>query len=368
MRTLIPCGIALAASACHAPPALLWLWACQAPFGSDRHNLQSDRVAAVTLQLDDATASPLPYDVIAGRPYTDEGVERLWFLLAPGDDPRDPDLLETEPDAFELFPTFPRTDESQPLLLATTFPSGWVERTVITVPALGVAPMETPTGLTVQAIDGWTLTSPTEDELDVEERAAAPTSPSDHVPLSGWGRVTADLPTTANLVRTRWMQVGDRGTFLELNPTTTDWAAGQLLLDDLEIEEATPADAGPGTWLVVALSDDTSPTALAADVWVGAPLPGAWVHHRWMASDPPVEAEGFYRVTLRPDESAPTGLRLENTTSVTLPELVGDDPFGVEALGCEGPVSGPFNPTWLFQGRCRRAQVAGATVVVEASP
>ena len=82
---------------------------------------------------------------------------------------------------------------------------------------------------------------------------------------------------------------------------------------------------------------------------------------RWLAS--PIA--GPVRATLVADDAAPTGIGLQDPVAVDPTELPDVDPYGTEALPCTSAVSGPFDPSWLVDQRCSRAQIVGATVVIE---
>src|SRR5690606_29664438 len=116
----------------------------------------------------------------------------------------------------------------------------------------------------------------------------------------------------------------------------------------------------PGWVTVVGLSLGEAPAWTAIDLPVGEPGPGAWVGGRFLPADTPVE--GDVLVTLLADDASPTGLRLAD------PEPLGEAGWGTDALPCAAPVDGPFDPRWLFEGRCTRADVAGARVGLRTDP
>ena len=102
------------------------------------------------------------------------------------------------------------------------------------------------------------------------------------------------------------------------------------------------ADGAGGKWQVV-------------DVAVGARDDGAWVGGRWI----PGAIDGWQQVTLVADDDGPSGLAAAVVVPVDPTTLVGDDPYLTAGLPCTG-----FLPDWLVDGRCLRADLVGATVVL----
>jgi hypothetical protein len=169
------------------------------------------------------------------------------------------------------------------------------------------------------------------------------------------------------------MTVGGRGTFLELDNQRTDWAAGDLVLDDLEIEEATPIEPGVFTVLALAVDGAAGNVARAQEHWLGPAEVGFVTAGRWLSADAEVADASWIRATLAADDMSPTGLALVDVTALdTAPDLTGDDPWQTASLSCAGlsteDRSAPFSPSWLFDSRCTRDDVVGATVILEASP
>src|SRR5690606_10026619 len=132
----------------------------------------------------------------------------------------------------------------------------------------------------------------------------------------------------------------------------------RLRFDDDAIVEREPLD--PGFVTVLGLALGATPAWAAIDLPVGEPGPGAWVRGRFLPAETPVH--GAVRATLVADDGSPTGLRL-----VDVDPRDGED-WDTDAVPCDAPVDGPFDPVWLFDGRCTRAAVAGARVGLRADP
>ncbi len=340
----------------------LW-WAllgCQEPFDVDRHDLVGFRIAAMQATPADAGEVTTPHValVVDGRPWSDGNVDLRWFWIADSDAFDTLDPLST-PDAVGPTPAMQVPEHTQTLGLIALHGSD--ERRALTtvrseaqrVPQLSDLSLET-LPLQISALEG--------SQLDVEVRRDLESTPADHVPVDGLGRLQAHFasePTTD--VWVRWMSTA--GTWFELDALTADWVPGDLRVDDDEIEEpVTPLRAGGVTVLALALGEPGDTRFRAADVYVGPPPAGVWVGGRHIPTDPPIEigAGQFARGRLVSDDSAPSGLRLVDAEAVDDPDL---DP-GTDALPCQLPRTGPFDPLWMLEGICSRTAVDGTQVVL----
>ena len=91
--------------------------------------------------------------------------------------------------------------------------------------------------------------------------------------------MSAEIPGAS---RTRWMS--ERGTWLELDPFVADWAAGDLVLDDGDVEEASLLSTGSVGVLASAFSDSGATTWRAMELHVGERPSGLNVHGWWLAT------------------------------------------------------------------------------------
>lgn len=341
----------------HAVLLVAALTACQEPFGADRHDLVADRIAAVTAAARGSELVLHPWLVVDGRPWSDAAPDVRWYNL----DPEDPDVDVIAPEtatALAVGPvaTVPRTGAWG---LIVRFPSGAEARAqLVTSPS--ALPLVGAARLQVGLLD-LDFDEATEEELALDARrglSAEPVTGTPSVPAGRWSRLSLGWDAVPpDLDRVRWMSTSRRSTFLELDAGTTDWATGELVLDDLEIEEATPLSPGPTTALALAVSTGGLHQAFAADIWVGDPEPGVITRGRWLGT---AAAGAVLTGTLVADDEAPTGLRLQDAVAS---DSVED--WGTDALPCHVAVSGPFDPSWLFDGSCSRAQVVGQRVSVE---
>jgi hypothetical protein len=333
---------------------LLGLVGCQAPFGEARQRLAGDRVAAITLSHEaDGVVRPAAWTVVEGRPWADEPPELMWSWLPDGVSPDTPPAAPVV-GAWPAL-TRPATASVPRLRLEARFASGEVSIAVIDVPEAGLPPLD---GLDLALLPGRPLADATETELARDARLAEPAEPADAVPVGTWARLAVRSPPPDG-TRVRWMATA--GTVLELDATSTDWAPADLVLDDLDVEEATPLESGVVTVLALAVDGRGGNVAAARDVPVGRPGAGMPVSGRWLPGDGlSPETVGWFRGRLAADDASPTGLRLDDATPVDPPAGA----YGTETLACAGPTPGPFDPTWLLDGRCTRADVVGADVVV----
>ena len=355
------------------------LLACRGPVGGDRHLLtDGDRIAAITLTpTGDDQVLAHAYLVAGGQLHSERAVALRWAWL-------DPELpveaqLEGPLDAVSApAPQLDLPDPSGPNLLGleATFPSGAVRRAFVEVdgtpalrPALDILSFSA-LPLALEASSPETLAAESRDSLE-ETPVDAP------LPRDRWLRLTPEWPaddtglTEAAPDRVRWMATG--GTFLELDARRTDWAPAELVLDELALDsEITPLPEGEViTFVVLALDGAGGQQVLVTDQIVGAP-PGddlLRVGTRWIGIDPPPPSGTTHVAGLFVSEpSLPSGLALSSATPVPASSLPAENPYGTETLPCTQAVSGPFDPTWLFQGVCARGQVQGQRVVLELDP
>jgi len=331
------------------------LFACQEPFGTDRHDLEGVRIAAVRADVDGGDISPRAALVVDGQLWADERVSLAWFRVDDADALQQ--LSPIEPaHGVGPAPTFERRDTPYVGLIAQ-FGNGEERRALLQVSESPVS-IE---ALDVAVVDGVDLLTVQPPELTADARAGWTTTAAAHVPEAGFARLS--VSTDAELAPTsRWMAVGGSGSFFELDRSTTDWAAGELVVDGDEVVEQVAAEPGPSTILVLAVDGQGGSDFRAQELWIGPPSTGVVTHSgRWLGTDVPVEGE-LVRGVLEADDSAPTGLRLMSAEPAALP-LPGFDPYGTESL-CES-VLGPFDPSWLLDGRCTRGDLLGETVVVQ---
>lgn len=338
--------------------AISALFACQTPFGTDRHVLEGDRIAAIAVSRDASGVHARPALVVDGALWSDTAVDLRWYALADGGSAAD--LDPTAPsDADGPAPILPA--DAPQLALIATFPSGAERRAVFDVPATDAALSITAIDLSV--VDTPTIVDATAPDLTRDARLAWTTNPASFVPVGAIARFAAQTADATPFLR--WMGHGG-GSVFELDDTRADWAAGALSVDRKgeEIVDHTPRDAGTEGLLALALGSDSTTAFRAFDVWVGEPTTGVWVGDRWLPTDATAPA-GLVAGVLVADDDVPAGLRLDSAAPIAPIDLPATDPYGTDALGCVG-VSGPFDPSWLVDGRCTRAQLLGAAIVVEA--
>lgn len=321
-------------------------FACQAPFGSDRHDVETDRIVAITT----ADGDLRPVLALDGRLGRNADASFTWYLLTDGAPipPADAGVTpwSTEPTVAASPGTYG---------LRVTFPSGTVREAVLTLqttsgPVTGGIALEQ-VGLPFAPMDD-------EEALTAAARAGAtPSALSGAAPPGTWVRARADVVPEAT-DRVRWMQQGPADavgvTFLELDATTTDIALGALVLDDLAIDESIPADPGVRTLLALVLGPLGAHSLVARDLEVGAG-DGTWV--RWSDALLPadVRATSAGTATLRADDATPLGLRAEAVE------------IGVDEVPEAPPCAGNARPlTALLDGRCSAADLDGTVVAVEA--
>ena len=314
--------------------------ACQEPFDTDRHDLVGFRIAAVSVAVDTPAdvVRPRAAVIVDGRPWAEDPVELAWYRVdAPGDvallDPLspaaavgpEPELALSEEAAF--LGLVARSGDREDRAFIEIFPS---------------APtFDGPAGFAVEALP---LAVPELEgpELLLEARRSLVPEPSDAVDPGGFVRITASVEGDPLV---HWMATA--GTFFELDRHTTDWAAGDLRLDDEEIDDGrSTLEAGWVTVVGLALGEPGETRFGATDLAVGDPGPGIWTGGRFVPTDAPVSwTDGtVVRGTLVADDASPIGLRLTETTVEPTPV----EDYGTSRLSCLVPRNGPFDPAWLL--------------------
>jgi len=348
------------------------LAACQAPFGVDRHDLVGDRISAVTTTAAGAGAvTAHVWLTVDGHAWSASAIDASWYAYEGANTAAEVDAVDrSSPVATGLTPTLSLPEGGASFVLIVTFPSG-TERTALL--SLGGEAVDYPSAtVTLGALSALSFTEATPEELAIDARAALVPEPASQAEAGTWSRLSlafsADPPAT--FTRARWMNTRRGTTFLELSDTESDWATGAVLLDDLEIDAAEPAEPGVTTLLALAQDATGHHRAWARELWIGAPTDGGLVSQgRWMQSDLASSPASGARVaaTLTADDTAPTGLVLTDAAEISAGEADPNDPWGTLALGCApvGPAGAPFDPTWLFDGSCTRDAVVGARVVLE---
>ncbi len=316
---------------------VLALLACQEPFDADRHDLRGDRIAALSVHVADGVVRPRAALWVGGRGWSDAPVDLAWGCVA------DTDAVAAL-DPADAIATGPAPDVACDAILAlvATFPSGALERAFVAVPADAAAGVVGELSREILDLRIAGLAGP---ELLPDARGALEGTPGADVPPGGFARFAADVPDGATA---RFMATS--GTFFELDASTADWAAGDLILDDDELDAAVADPPGVSTLLVLAVTPSGANPFRAAEVWVGPADPGVWLGDRWVPADEPFA--GTASVTLLADDASPCGLRLA-------PPVGSADP-----PAC---LAGAFHPDLLLDGTCLRSELVGATVLVDAA-
>lgn len=340
---------------------IIVLLACQEPFGTDRHDLVGFRIAAVGVEAtpDGSTVHPSAAIIIDGHPWAPQPADLSWYWVADADEALQLDPLSEAagvgPDPGLLLSAGART------LALIARHDGREARAILDVPR----PPATLPALThlQRASLPLNLSTVQGSALTLEARRALQPGDDPQVAAGGFLRLSATLeggkPDTALV---RWMATA--GTFLELDASTTDWAAGELQLDEDEL--ATPPIAlEPGAVTLIALlvGDRGEVDFHATDLMVGPPGDGLWTAGRWIPTDGPVDwSEGdAVRGTLITDDASPVGLRLIDAAPEPAAAITD---WGTPGLDCLVSRDGPFDPGWLLTQICGRGGVAGKTVAI----
>lgn len=340
---------------------VLILWGCQEPFGEQRQDLSGFRIASLTAPAAKAGefTTPQVSMVVKGRLWSDEPVSLQWHWVAPDLNSVRRLSTETTPHDTGASPSMLRPAGDDWLALVAVAPDGEVAKAFLEVPTEPSDATDL-SALNWSGLD-WSINHITAEELTVETREAEPLLDTLTVDPDGFLRFEAQLVSPSSDVTVRWMAT--QGTWLELNPHTADWTPGHFELDGDDLEETRPGEDGAVSVLALALDRKGHGSVMARDLWVGDAPPGMYTHGRWLAGAP---HSGWVLARLEADDASPSGLALTDITA--LDELPDDDPYGTDALPCAK--AEPFDPNWLLQQRCVRADVIGHTVAlwVESTP
>ncbi len=349
---------------------------CQVPYGPGRHDLVGDRIVAISASpAGGAAGDAIEMRALLledGHLWHEAPLELSWGFV----DPNQPEAAEDfDPGAAIAFGprpslTLPEGDTAR-VALAATFPSGTTLRGYLDLPVGAPSSPITLDAFSVVRVDALSVEAlgtgdlPAE-SLDLAARRELTSAPGAIAP-GDFARLTIAAP---DATRVRWMSTaGQTGTFYELDDRATDWAAGHILRDDEDIEEATPIAPGPQTFIALVVDDAGSVAWRAQDLAIGELDAQLIVGGRFMG--PASEASGLVRGTLVADDTLPAGVRLEEPEPVAASDLDPLDPYGTAAWTCaESGSDGatlPFDPEWLMTG-CSRADVTGSTVVVRVGP
>ncbi|MBW1880276.1 MAG: hypothetical protein JRJ84_18095, partial [Deltaproteobacteria bacterium] len=226
---------------------LLVIAGCQEPFGSDRHDLEGDRIAAMAVDPAGAPGGdPMTVRValsVDSRPWSDDPVALDWHWLEDDDVHVVADLEPgDEADGQGPAPTLtvPEGEGTVRLALVAAFPSGRVRRAFLD--------LERGVGHTHPRLAGLSF------------NPGGPVSPGDMLTVAA---VMADLQETPPMVR--WMTVRGRGTFTEQDRLTALWEAAEVVTDDDEVVSRDLLEVGPVTFLALAITETGDNDFLAED-------------------------------------------------------------------------------------------------------
>ena len=351
--------------------ALLLFVGCQQPFGGDRHDLEGFRIAAVNATPGGGiTGDLIEAEAIVvqdSRLWSDEAPELHWVWSDTALPSAIAALLPAESDAIGPAPSLTIPYSNANLVLIATHPDGAQRRAILPIPdqrPQHLAP--TPEGIQVLST-GMSMDSVTATDLELEARTHWQTHPAEFVPEGHIGRLRAvfsDPPEDG--ITVRWMATGPFGTFLETDSVTTDWMPANAHLEEDSWVIRDPLPPGVRSLVASVIHPGNANATRISELWIDTPAPGIWTPGgRWLATDVQWPETTLVEGTLIADDLAPTGLALHDTRALLPNELAPLDPYGTETLACEARVEGPFDPDWLATGRCLRAAVVGAVVVLE---
>lgn len=334
---------------------LALLLACQQPFGTNRHDLEGFRIAALAAEPaggpSGTSVQPSAAIVVDGQLWSDEPVDLAWYWT----DATDAAVRAAagEPAATGPSPTLSLGGR---LLLVATL-DGEERRAFLDLPETA-DPAPALNGVDVLDLDvpydAWTAA-----DLALEPRAAREGTPTDAIPSGGTARLAARIGTDQPFLR--WMSTAG-GTFFELDAVTADWTAGSVTVDDEDVLAGDPVPDGRYALLALALGTRGNNAFAVRDFFVGDAAPGVFANDRFLPASTSFSAT-LVRGTLIADDG-PSGLALADAVAVTAEDLDPDDPYGTASL-C-GSWNRPFDPSWLASQRCARSDVLGRTVVVDA--
>ncbi len=329
------------------PMGVALLAACLAPFGADRHDLVGFRVAAIGWRTGDAgNLRPQVAFVVDDHPWVESPLDLRWYAVADAAAAVEVAESSIEPLAWGPSPYLPTPAAG--LRFALVASHGDAKEIALVDPPVSTAMAP------VLSVERTEMTIEDLDDVSIDARTSWVAVPTDNYRPGDVLRISSDLPA-------RFMAT--TGTFMELSATVADWAAGALVFDDGELESAAATDDPHVTFVVLATGD--TPTWAVRDVLQEGASTTLRVAGRVLPlpfDEPPTTAW----VRLIADDASPSGLAAEVVDPD--PDLSGADPYGTTALPCEVAVSGPFDPTWLLDGRCARDAVVDHVVVVVADP
>ncbi|MCB9679411.1 MAG: hypothetical protein H6737_30180 [Alphaproteobacteria bacterium] len=327
---------------------LAMLAGCQAPFGRDRHDLVGTRIAAVTAEVRGGFVEPRLALIVDGRPWSSEAAEIDWYWIDAVGDAAD---IPAGTFGVGLGPAPSFAVQGDRLAVLAVL-GDEVLRAELDVTGRSEAEVR----LTTARVDGVDVETVAGEDLALEVRRDWSATASHSVPPGGFARFTLEGVSDG---LGRFMATGD-GTFFELDHQTTDWVAGELVVDDLEIEERSVGEPGAITVVGVEIADSHSGFA-ATELFVGETPSGVWVANRFV----PAEGQPTGRVwaVLAADDASPTGIALGSVEPADP-----TDTWDAETLDCAGVSGGAFDPTWLLEHRCTRDAIAGERVILEVDP
>jgi hypothetical protein len=333
------------------------LFACQEPFEIDRHDLVGFRIAAISAPPASSgqTLEPQVALIVEGHPWSADFVDLGWFWV---DEPEDVAQLDplSPTDATGPLPLLTVPEDKRTLALIARW--GDQEQRAFLQVADGPPTYQGPSSLALESLP-LALDSVGGPELLLAARQPLEGEPLGAVSPGDFLRLRAQVEGDPLV---RWMATA--GTFFELDRQTTDWAAGDLRLDEDEIEEGrTSLEPGWVTFLALALGEPGETSFLARDVPVGIEPVGLWVGGRFVPTDAPVSWQPgeAVRGTLAADDASPFGLQLQGAT-VEPADQVTD--YGTPSLPCLVTRDGPLDPQWWLMGVCARDSSVGMDVVI----
>lgn len=310
---------------------------CQKPFEEDRHDLATFRIAAVRAEpgVDPGTLTLSAFVYSGSGLYYDALPTLTWSV-------GETTVTEARPTVTVAYPAT--------ISLTASDDAGHTEDAVLELAAAPTPPIlaalsRGATDLTIEDV-----VTPIEDRLT--HAAGADTA----VAAGGGLRLAVDMIDDGDRT-THWMATG--GQFAELDAMSTDWFAGTATLDNGEIQESGPIDAG--VWPLVALTYD----GLGGNRWtyvdaaVDTTGPLLHVDGRLFPVDTTESGEGYWAATVALDDG-PAGISLHDLVQVPSPMT---DPAAPPAYcGLDPGVA--FEFARLAEGLCTRADIDGASIIV----
>lgn len=154
---------------------------------------------------------------------------------------------------------------------------------------------------------------------------------------------------------------GPFGSFLELDRQSADWVAGELVVDDGEIQSKAAFGDAVVSIVALALDDRGGTDVKIRDVVVGEPPDQAVrIDERLLMVQPVVS--GPFRGQVNRDADAPLGFHVSAAVAFDPQASLDEDPWGTSSLPCLQAVSGPFDPEWMSTGVCRPSDLDGRII------